>query len=181
MFRFSLDLRAIRAIASAFLATVLVPAMAQTTPDAVNAPGVSSPNPNAASGTFTCPWPAAGATCTFSPSSITPAGTSSTSAMPVAATAPIQTEWPWESSEMLACMIFAFCYRRRTCIQWLCLAFALAIGSIALTGCGSTSKRAQPVASAVDATAASGSAQHTTTATVQGGSSSTAAATSSAF
>jgi uncharacterized repeat protein (TIGR03803 family) len=121
---------------------------------------------------FTCSGLAAGATCTFSPASITPAGASSTTTMTVAATASTRVEWPWASTEMLACMIFAFCYRRRRYIQWLSLAFALAIGSIALGGCGSSSpKQTPPVTSTVTVTATSGSTQRTTTVTVQIGAS----------
>jgi len=69
-------------------------------------------------------------------------------------------------------MIFAFCYRRRRYIQWLSIAFALAIGSIALGGCGSSSpKQTPPVTSTVTVTATSGSTQRTTTVTVQIGAS----------
>jgi hypothetical protein len=64
-------------------------------------------------------------------------------------------------------MVFAFCYRRRRYIQWLSVAFALAIGSIALGGCGSSAKQTPPVTSTVTVTATSGSTQRTTTVTVQ--------------
>ena len=120
---------------------------------------------------FTCSGLAAGATCTFSPSSITSTGASSTTTMTVAAIALTRVEWPWASTEMLACMIFAFCYRRRRYIQWLSLALALSIGSIVLGGCGSSAKQTPPVTSTVTVTAASGSTQRTTTVTVQVGAS----------
>jgi uncharacterized repeat protein (TIGR03803 family) len=120
---------------------------------------------------FSCSGLAAGATCSFSPPSITPTGASSSSTMTVAATASTQVEWPWTSTEMLACMIFAFCYRRRRYIQWLTLALALAIGSIALGGCGSSAKQTPPVTSTVTVTATSGATQRTTTITVQIGAS----------
>lgn len=119
---------------------------------------------------FTCSG-LADATCTFSPSSITPTGASSTTTMTVAAAASARVEWPWPSTEMLACMIFAFCYRRRRYVQWLSLGFALAIGLTALGGCGSSPKQTPPVTSTVTVTAASGSTQRTTTITVQIGTS----------
>jgi uncharacterized repeat protein (TIGR03803 family) len=120
---------------------------------------------------FTCSGLAGGATCTFSPSSITPTGANSTATMTVAATALTKVEWPWTSTGLLACMIFAFCHRRRRYVQWLSLAVALAIGSIALGGCGSSAKQTPPVTSTVTVTATSGSTQRTTTVTVQIGAS----------
>lgn len=116
---------------------------------------------------FTCSGLAAGATCSFSPASITPTGASSTTTMTVAATASTRVEWPWTTTEMLACMVFAFCYRRRRYIQWLSLAVAFAIGSMALGGCGSSPKQTPPVTSTVTVTATSGSTQRTTTVTVE--------------
>lgn len=120
--------------------------------------------------TFTCAGLSTGATCSFSPSSITPTAASSTTTMTVSSTATARVDWPWESSEMLACMIFAFCYRRRRYVQWLSLALAFAIGMIALGGCGgASSKKTSPVTSTVTITAASGPTQRTATVTVQVG------------
>jgi hypothetical protein len=45
---------------------------------------------------------------------------------------------------VFTCMLFAFCYRRRRYIQRLSLALAFAIGTIALGGCGSSTKRLRP-------------------------------------
>jgi hypothetical protein len=64
--------------------------------------------------------------------------------MTVAATALARVEWPWTGSEVFTCMLFAFCYRRRRYIQRLSLALAFAIGTIALGGCGSSTKRLRP-------------------------------------
>ena len=120
---------------------------------------------------LSCSGLATGATCSFSPSSITPTGASSTATMTVAATALTQVKWPWTSTGLLACTVFAFYRRRRRYIQWLSLALAFAIGTFALGGCGSSAKKTPPVTSTVTVTATSGTTQRTTTVMVQIGAS----------
>jgi hypothetical protein len=136
--------------------------------------------------TFACTGLPTGATCTFSPASITPSGTSaSTTTLTIATTTasarlmpPVKydpanrTPIAWAAT-LLGLTSLARFRRKRLrslrALQMLSIVTFLVMISAALSGCGGSgnkSKQSQPTTSTVTVTATSGSTSHTATFTL---------------
>jgi hypothetical protein len=119
---------------------------------------------------FACSNLPAGVTCSFAPSTVTPAGAAAKTTVTIAASAQaaLRSGGTWL---LTGCPFLALCLwtggkrpRRRLGAM---LAVVLAAGAItALAGCGSSSSKKQPVTSVVTVTATAGTLHHTTTITV---------------
>jgi len=126
---------------------------------------------------FSCSGLPAGATCSFSPATVTPPGTASTT-LTVATSATTaalhRRSRPVLPGAVLAAAFCCFGFRRRRRLQLLVLVAVSAIGLSLLTACGSGSSGggssggsgSQPVTSTVTVTATSGTLQETTTFTL---------------
>ena len=119
--------------------------------------------------TFGCSGLPAGASCTFSPASVTPPGTVSTSVTITTSAATAQERrngFPVLPESALAIALCGFGMRKRRRLQVLLLLALSAAGLNLLSGCGggsSGSSTAPPVTSTVTVTATSGALSHTIT------------------
>ena len=118
---------------------------------------------------FSCSGLATGASCSFSPATVTPSGTAATTTLTV--TTPATSAAMRSNSERFfpgSGLVLALCCfgwkKRRLCMQVLAVSVA---GLGLLSGCGGGgSSSTQPVTSAITITATSGSLQHKTTLTL---------------
>lgn len=124
---------------------------------------------------FTCSGLPAGATCTFSPATVTPSGTGTASTSLTIATTSTSAALRLYANPVLRGLAFAgalFCFtrRRRRSLQFILVLMVSVLGVDLLGGCGGGtsspggSNASQPaVTSTITITAASGSLQHATT------------------
>ena len=126
---------------------------------------------------FACSGLPTGASCSFSPSTVTPPGTTSTTltiATSATTAALHRRSGPLPPEALLTATLCCFGLKKRRRLQLLVLLGATAIGLSILTACGSGSSGggsgggggSQPVTSTVTVTATSGSLQQTTTFTL---------------
>jgi N-acetylneuraminic acid mutarotase len=126
---------------------------------------------------FSCSGLPAGAKCSFSPATVTPPGTTSTTltiATSATTAALHRRSGPLPPEALLTATLCCFGLKKRRRLQLLVLLGATAIGLSILTACGSGSSGggsgggggSQPVTSTVTVTATSGSLQQTTTFTL---------------
>lgn len=121
---------------------------------------------------FACSGLPSGATCSFSPSTVTPSGGSSaTTTLTIAAAASdaaLQTRpAPFLPVTTLALGACVFAFKRRRAFRYFTLLILAGAGLVFFTGCSSSSKSTPPpVVSAVTVTATSGSIQQTATITL---------------
>jgi hypothetical protein len=115
---------------------------------------------------FSCSGLPTGATCSFSPSTVTPPGSTSTTltvATPTTAAALHRNSAPLFPATSLAVALCCFGWKKRRRLQMLVLLAVSVAGLTLLNGCGgasSTMSAPPPVTSTVTVTAASGSLQH---------------------
>jgi len=125
---------------------------------------VSPQNGFNAAVSFACSGLPAGATCTFTPATVTPTAGPSTTALtivtPVSAAAIRNRSKSLLPEVTLAVALCLIGFRRRRIVRLLVLAISVA-GVSMLAGCGS-SKNNQPASTTVTVTATSGSLQQTT-------------------
>lgn len=118
---------------------------------------------------FGCSGLPAGASCSFSPASVTPSATAASTTLTLttsaAAAARSSRRNPFFPESMLAVAACCIGWRKRRWLQMLLIWTVSAAGLMLLSGCGSggASKNPPPVTSTVTVTATAGSLQHTTT------------------
>ncbi|MFZ0306162.1 MAG: chitobiase/beta-hexosaminidase C-terminal domain-containing protein [Terracidiphilus sp.] len=120
--------------------------------------------------TFACAGLPSGATCTFNPQQVTPAGSATSTQLTVAASSTVgamhRHSTPFTHQAALAATILLLGWKRRSLI-WAVLFVVLTFAGFApASGCGggsSSSQQTQPVQATVTVTATAGSLQQTST------------------
>jgi hypothetical protein len=126
---------------------------------------VTPSNGFASATTFACSELPAGATCSFSPSSVTPSGGPAKTTLTITTSETTGLVWPVRSPLLpaVAGCVIIIC-RRRLRSRFLYVALALIVscvfGTLGCGGGGGTSSSGQPVKATVVVTATSGSLQH---------------------
>ena len=115
--------------------------------------------------TFGCQGLPAGATCTFTPATVTPAAATAITTMTVAASQTASLRLPVGGGSIVACALLACFIRRRKYFNALAI-IASVTALISLTACGSSTHK-QPTTASVTVTASVGSVQRTTTVTLE--------------
>lgn len=121
---------------------------------------------------FACSGLPSGATCSFSPATITPTSGAVSTQLTITASARTALQSspavPYFPGTALAAAVCFFGWRRRRNVQLLILLIVAAVASVAITGCGggsapgSTTTPVSPTTATVTVTATSGSLQQTT-------------------
>ncbi|MGA2252089.1 SBBP repeat-containing protein [Terracidiphilus sp.] len=135
---------------------------------ATDAITITPQNGFAAAVSFACSGLPSNATCSFSPSSVTPSGTAATSTLTVAETASAAAVR--RGAPLLpAVLALAFCFigkARRRGMRLLCVLLLSAIGAVVINGCGGGSGTPKSSVSTVTITATSGAVTQSTTFTL---------------
>lgn len=125
--------------------------------------------------TFACSGLPTGASCSFSPATVTPSGAAASTTLTVATSktsaALRRNSIPWFPSSALAALFCCLGYKKRRLFPMLLLLAASLAGLGLLNGCGGGSSAggsstSQPTTSTVTVTASSGTLQHTATFTL---------------
>jgi hypothetical protein len=129
--------------------------------------------------TFACSGLPSGATCAFSPGTVTPTGATASTTLTVAASQTAALRWPagepllgGETSAALTCVALLLIFRRRNYALQVAIVLAV-FATLTLTGCGSASSPSQPppppvpTTATITVTGSSGTAERTTTITLQ--------------
>lgn len=120
--------------------------------------------------TFACSGLPTGASCSFSPATVTPSGAAASTTLTVATTktsaALRRNSFPWLPGSTLAAVLCCLGYKKRRLFPVLLLLAASLAGLGLLNGCGGGSSAGgsstpQPTTSTVTVTASSGTLQHT--------------------